>query len=358
MSIATLGDIITKVRKLTGTGNSLQLTDSDIIDYINSFYLYDFPAEFRSLQLKDVFTINTIENIDVYPFDYVHYSTLSGPAFVDRKLVSLYSNPNSFFDLYFNVQETQDLDTGDGTTGAYSGTLTSVPIRRSFNNNPMTDTQVNPTVTFATGSYPASFAEPNPSRVQNILITANTAITTLNVTDDGNGNLIGDCSAGAINYTTGAVTGLVFNSAIPSGNIIKISYYPSNMNVPQAVLFNQNQITLRPVPDRGYTIQIEAWRRPSQVLLGTEPLGDGDVQVTTGIPELLEWWETLAAGSSKKIFEDRQDLDGIIMMDKMLQERYALNETRTYAQLGTNQVETIFNSPMGGCYNFRGSNGI
>ena len=66
MSIATLGDIIIKVRKLTGTGNSLQLTDNNIIDYINSFYLFDFPAEFRSLQLKNTFTINTIQNLDPY----------------------------------------------------------------------------------------------------------------------------------------------------------------------------------------------------------------------------------------------------------------------------------------------------
>ena len=76
MSIATLADIITKIRRLTGSGNSLQLTDDQIIDYINRFYLYDFPAEFRSLQLKNTFTINTRENIDSYPFDLEHCSTL------------------------------------------------------------------------------------------------------------------------------------------------------------------------------------------------------------------------------------------------------------------------------------------
>ena len=154
MTTATLADIITKVRKLTGTGNSLQLTDSNIIDYINSFYLYDFPAQFRSLQLKNVYTFNTIENIDTYPFDYEHYSTLSAPAFIDKRTAVFYSNPSSFYQAYFNEQTIQDLDTGDGTTGAYSGTLQNVPIRRSYNNNPITDTEVNPTATFALGSYP------------------------------------------------------------------------------------------------------------------------------------------------------------------------------------------------------------
>ena len=84
MSTATLSDIITKVRKLTGTGNSLQLTDSNIIDYINSFYLYDFPSEFRSLQLKNTITINTIQNVDTYAFDFDHYETVEAPVFVDK----------------------------------------------------------------------------------------------------------------------------------------------------------------------------------------------------------------------------------------------------------------------------------
>jgi hypothetical protein len=194
--------------------------------------------------------------------------------------------------------------------------------------------------------------------VQNILITANTASDTLHVTDDGNGNLIGDASAGTIDYATGVVTGLTFTSAVPSGNNIEIAYNPANPSIPQAVLFWQNQITLRPVPDKGYTVEIVAYRRPSQVLLGSE---DPDSPTLTGVPELLEWWETLAAGAAKKIFEDRQDMDGILMMDKMMAERYSLNETRTYAQLGKQSISTIFsdqlNGSAGGFFGFGGNNG-
>jgi hypothetical protein len=312
MSIATLEDIITKVRRLTGTGNSLQLTDEQIIDYINSFYLYDFPAEFRSLQLKNTFTINTIENVDSYPFDFEHYSTLEAPAYVDKRLVPLYNSPWPFYSLFFNWQNREVLDTGDGTTGAYSGTVADAPVIRSVNNNPMADTQTSPTASFNTGTYPAAFSQPVVGRVQNILISANTATTTLNVTDDGAGNLIGDATAGTINYATGAVAGLQFSAAIPSGNDINISYSPANPSIPQAILFWQNQVTLRPVPDKGYTVEIVAYRQPSEVLLGSDPTTD-----MTGVPELKEWWETIAAGASKKIFEDRQDSDGIMLMDKM-----------------------------------------
>lgn len=358
MSTATLEDIITKVRKLTGTGNSLQLTDASIIDYINSFYLYDFPSQFRSLQLKNTFTINTIQNIDTYPFDFEHYETLESPAYLDKKLVPLYNTPWPFYSLFFNWQNREDLETGDGSVGPYSGTVLDIPINRSYNNNPMADTQTASVASFATGSYPPVFNEPNPARVQNILISANTAAGTLNVTDDGNGNLIGDATSGTIDYLTGVVANLNFSSAIPSGEDIKIAYNPSNPSIPQAILFWQNQVTLRPVPDRGYTVEITAYRRPSQTILGTV---DSEAPNTAGVPELLEWWETLAAGASKKIFEDRQDSDGIILMDKMLEERYLLNETRTYAQLGKQRIDTLFsdqlNGSSGGYFGWGGNNG-
>ena len=359
MSTATLEDIITKARRLTGTGNSLQLTDSNFIDHLNSFYLYDFPAEFRSLQLKNTFTINTIENIDTYPFDFRHYSTLEQPAYIDKKSVPLYHMPWAFYQLFFNWQNREVLDTGDGSTGPYSGTALDSPVIRSYNNVPMADTQTTSVATFATGSYPPTFVEPNIGRAQNILISANTATGTENVTDDGNGNFIGAAGvSGTINYGTGVIAGLTFANAITSGNEIRISYNPANPALPQAILFWQNQITLRPVPDRGYTVEIVAYRRPSQVLLGTV---DPDTPDMGGVPELLEWWETLAAGTAKKVFEDRQDADGIVLMDKMLAERYALNETRTYAQLGSQRIDTLFsdqlNGSSGGQFGFGANNG-
>lgn len=348
MSITTLSDIITKVRKLTGTGNSLQLTDANIIDYINSFYLYDFPSEFRTLHLKQMLTFNTIKNIDAYPFDFEHYETVEHPSYVDKRKVPVYYNPIEFYGLFYNWQIRENFSSGDGTTGPYSGTSQKFPIIRSYNNNPITESKTFQNTAFSTGTYPPSFDEPNPSRSQNILISANTSTGTIFVTDDGSGNLIGDATSGTVDYSTGTISNLVFSSVIPSGNDISITYNYSNQAMPKAILFWKNQIILRPVPDRGYTVEITSFRRPSQILLGSV---DPDSPTTTGVPELLEWWETLAAGASKKIFEDRQDMDGVVMMDKMLSERYALNETRTYAQLGKQQINTIFKSQLEGTYN-------
>ena len=337
MSIATLNDIILKVRRLTGSGTSLQLSDAAIIDYINSFYLYDFPAQFRSLKLKDKYTFNTIQGLDTYPFDSEHYTTVEMPCYCMKREIKLFQDPWSFYGVNFNWQQQENFATGDGTA-TYSGTCSSTPLIASINNNPAVTTATSNTSVFPTG-FPPSFPQANISRVQNILITANVAFgSTLNVTDDGAGNLIGDCISGTINYETGAIS-LVFTNNIPSGNEIQIQYNPVQPSIPLSILFFQNQFTLRPVPDRGYTIELIAYRQPSQALLGSE---DPDNPTLTGIPELKEWWELLAYGAAKKVYEDRLDSDGIALMDKGIKERYDVATARTYAQLGKQRISTLF----------------
>jgi hypothetical protein len=67
-----------------------------------------------------------------------------------------------------------------------------------------------------------------------------------------------------------------------------------------------------------------------------------NISNSTGTSELSEWWECLAVGAAKKIFEDRLDSDGVSFMDKVLQERYQVCYTRTYAEIGKQRIPTIF----------------
>ena len=343
--------IFSKMRRLTGSADPFQLPDTPdpldpnsvgLSDYVNSFYLYDFPAQYRALKLKDVYTFNTINGIDTYAFDSENYTTVEMPCYCMNREIQLFNDPWSFFGVNFNWQYQNNFVTSDGTTGPYAGFTSAKPILRSVNNNP--DLDVNP-------NYAAS-------RVQNILITVNIANgITLNVTDDGNGNLIGDVlngpvpvvpgSSGTIDYGTGQITGLLFSQAPPQGAEIQIQYNPFQPSIPLSILFFQNQFTLRPVPDRGYTIELVAYRQPSQALANTPAFA--------GNPELSEWWECIAVGAAKKIYEDRGDERGIALMDKMLSERYSIVETRTYAQLGKQRVNTIFADQLQGNYGAGGS---
>lgn len=356
MAIANLQAIITKTRKLTASANSLQITDADIIDYINSFYLYDFPAEFRSLDLKDVYTFNTTRGIDTYPFDRDHWINIQEPCYIAKREVRLFQDPLQFYYFNFNSsghwQREENITTGTAALGVgpYTGTLQATPIIRSVNNNPAVQTTLSNTAVQGIGNFPPSFVSATNlsgsaiiNRVQNFLITAqDTAGNTMNVTDDGAGNLINAAgtASGTVNYVTGAIS-VTFSASVEVGGNITAFYNPVVLNAPLAILFWQDQVFLRPVPDKGYTVEIVGYRTPSQALLGTTTTTN-----MLGRPELLEWWETLAVGAAKKIYEDRLDMDGVSMMDKMLQERYQQNFTRTYANLGKRRIGTIYSDQL------------
>lgn len=339
MTVGVLQDIIEKVRECAALGNGDQATDAKILKYINSYYLYDFPQDLRVLKLKDTYTFNTIQGIDTYPFDFDHWSTVEAPAYCQKIQMVLFQSKADFYRYNFNSQQLETFDSGDGTTGPYSGTTQASPVIRSSNNNPIVDTQTANTSAFPAG-YPPSFSTSNISREQNILISANTATSSLHVTDDGAGNLIGDCVAGGtIDYATGAIASLTFTSSVPSGNDINIQYTQAVLGTPYTLLFFQDQFVLRPVPDQSYTIEITAYRNPSQALLGTDNLETPNLD---GRPEQFYWWELIAFGVAKKFYQDRLDTDGVQIMDVFLQEKISEARTRTYGQLGTRQITTIF----------------
>lgn len=350
----TLANAVTKTRKLTGSSNAFQVTDSYIVQQMHSFYSYDMPAKFRSLKLKDIYTFTTNIGQDVYPFNSELYITVKQPCYCSKREIRLFNDPWNFYGVNYNWQQFTYFAYGNGTTGPYTGFTTASPLIGSVNNDP--GPQTVPNLFFPQG------------RVQNILITANVIGPngigeTQNVTDDGQGNLIqifqtsnstnqeygwtyyrqyasstpATPGNATINYQTGEITGLIFAQDIPQGTPIQIQYNPKQFSIPLAIMFYQDQFTLAPVPDAGYTIELTCYRQPIQALLALDMSGN---------PELSEWWEILAVGAAKKIFEERLDSDGVMFIDKMLRERYDIIETRTYAQIGQERINTIYTDQL------------
>lgn len=87
---------------------------------------------------------------------------------------------------------------------------------------------------------------------------------------------------------------------------------------------------MRPIPDQVYKIEIEVQERPTELLSASRS------------PELEQWWQYIAYGAAKKIFEDRTDTDSIqvIMPEFKQQERLVLR--RTINQQTQNRVQTIY----------------
>ena len=74
--MSTLATIRTKVRRLTGRPSPQQITDTQIDEYVNTFYQYDFPEHLRVFSNTSTFKFMTEANVAEYdlrtiqvPFD-------------------------------------------------------------------------------------------------------------------------------------------------------------------------------------------------------------------------------------------------------------------------------------------------
>jgi hypothetical protein len=132
-----------------------------------------------------------------------------------------------------------------------------------------------------------------------------------------------------INYITGQFT-ITFATAPGEGVAINSQTVPQVTTIPQALLYFDNKFIVRPVPDQPYKIDIEIFVRPTYLMN------------EASVPELEEWWQYIAYGAAKKIFEDRMDLESVqlIMPEFKLQEELCLR--RTIVQLTNERAATIY----------------
>ena len=112
---------------------------------------------------------------------------------------------------------------------------------------------------------------------------------------------------------------------------------------PQSVLFYDGKFFVRPSPDQSYAVNIEVFQRPNALLANNQ------------VPQLEEYWQYIAYGCAKKIFEDRMDMDSVqqIMPEFNQQQRLCLR--RSLVQNSNTRVATIYTQTLNG---IGGNNGF
>lgn len=336
----TLAAIQAKVRRITARPSSNQITNDQINDYINTFYLYNLPEHLRLESLRVNYQFVTTANRPVYDLPRNTYLTSMPPVFIGGYQSYMTQSRENFFRINPQLNFLQEsIDTGDGTT-AFSGTLTNTPIMPGFKRNPPG--------AYSTTEFPA------PAEINwNVIISAvGSADATSGITpsytlvDDGLGNLFASTDAdsdpanarGTINYITGAVSVTNFPISIPSGNAINAQYIAYVASRPQSVVFYQDQFILYPVPDQAYTVSFEAYRYPTAFL--NDPSG-------TSHPQLDEWWELLAYGAALKVFEDTGDFENYSKYRPLMEEHLMLAQRRTIVQQTSERTATIYTEQAG-----------
>ena len=137
------------------------------------------------------------------------------------------------------------------------------------------------------------------------------------------------------NYVTGNFT-ITFPNPPASGAPINSQTVLVQPSIPQTILFYDGAFVLRPVPDQAYRITVEAFIRPTELLLSTDA------------PKLSEWWQYIAYGAAKKVFEDRMDLESVQQIMPEYHKQMLLIQRRTIVQQTNQRTSTIFTEQTGG----------
>lgn len=340
MSNSTLSAIRTKIRRLTRTPSLNQMSNAVLDEYINTFVLYDFPDQIRTFDLRSQFSFYTVPYVDTYPAGYFPLADFVNtnvdvfpPVYINGTKAYYTQSREQFYNIYPLNRGEKHVSTGDGVAVQFSGTITPNPLLTN-----------NVVISYANEDGSSESFHDIPIR------TATGALSMGNLYSQGNDPSAAPSTQNVNNYVNYADGTFVVTFISPPDDGIHIiarsrSVQPSQ---PQGVLFWDNTFELRPTPDDVYQVNMEVNVLPTELLTANQN------------PNLNQWWQYIAYGSAKKIFEDRMDLESVqmILPEMKMQERLVLR--RTLVQLSNERTPTVYSeqTSLGSGTGYDGFNGF
>jgi len=365
MTVWDLSRIRYTIRKLTGQFDIAQLPDTSpvpgavsvtnppgIDDYINDFYLYDMPEHFRSLKLKRFFTFTSVPNCGTYSLPQYIYQ-VEPPIYVDNYQFAWYQSPDIFYRIWPELNFIdRNLFEPDGFTTSFTFTLTQTPVQQGtvvIGLQPNIDGNPSPALeTFTDQDQPIPLDLP----VQQFFVNPGTLT----------GNQGG---TGTVDYLTGAVT-LNYATAPPNGTNSSCHYHPYVASRPRDIMFFQQQLFLRPIPNDTYSVKMLAYYTPTVVLNAATNSGGVPVFNTTtneiqgfdgnsappfglsDLPQFNEWWQMIAYGAAIKILIQEGDYEEANQLKPIFEEQKLLAQRRTLKQLSNQRIQTPYAENVSG----------
>jgi hypothetical protein len=339
LATSTLTTIRTKVRRLTRSPSVQQLSDDDLDQYINTFIAYDFPSELRMFSLRTTFTFYTQAGVDVYqdtqdilqkdknPFyDFKNkYIAIHQPAYIAGIPASITQWRDSFFGRWPQTALVQNtLINGNGSPGPFTGILNTFP------QNPLASPPGPNTGAILQSSFIISAFNTNNT---DMVLTDTPSIIDPTIGYLGLPNVPATSAIpyGQINYQTGQFTVTFPNNTLNGiTNPIWAEFVPYIAGLPISILYYDNQFTLRPVPDKVYSIQVEADMQPTQLLLGDSH------------PNINQWWQLYSYGAAIKILQDRMDIDSVNLIVPEFRRQMNMALRTSLTQQANDRTETIY----------------
>lgn len=327
----TLQFIIEKFRRVTAQTSATQISDAEIVKYINTFYIYDLPMHLPLVNMKEVYTFYTQPNVDTYDFPRNTYVFIQPPVYIGGYQAFYSQSREQFYRTFPKINFLDQVGTGDGVTSVFVFQASQTPFLRAH--------------TSETGDLQSDF----------LLSAINGAGISMNIIDNGTGQLIDIATnlviaGSSINYVTGLIS-VTFPLPPAAGAIINAQYVPYVAARPLSCLFFQDQFILRPVPDQAYQFQVDVWRYPTVSVPGGGVDQIFDQANLNTDPQLNEWWQLVAYGAADKFFADNADFENLQKFRPLLQEQLKLVNRRTIKQQTSQRSSTIFSDQVQFPYN-------
>lgn len=358
MTVWDLSRLRYTVRKLTGKFDVNQLPNGSpsagavsvsnppgVDDYINDFYIYDMPEHLRTLKLKRFYTFTTVPNCGTYSIPQTIYQ-LEPPIYIDNYQFSWYQSPEIFYRIWPELNFIdQNLFNPDGATRTFNFTLTQTPVQQG---------------TVVIGLQPNIDGNPSPpletftDTDQPIPLDENLGTSRFFVNP---GTLTGNRGGtGTIDYLTGAVS-ITYNVAPPDGTNSSCHYHPYVASRPRDIMFYQQQLFLRPIPNDTYAVKLMAYFMPTAVLSAatnstqrplTNSTGnligpfDGTTNSLSDLPQFNEWWQLIAYGAAIKIMVEEGDWEEVARLKQIFEEQKMLAQRKEIKQLSSQRIQTPY----------------
>lgn len=142
---------------------------------------------------------------------------------------------------------------------------------------------------------------------------------------------------GTVNYIT---TQIILDLPVPvmPGTQLNIWAATYQSGRPYNMLFWNNELTIRPVPDNVYLVEVEAYQTPVQFMQ------------TTDNPLLNQWSQYIGYGVSIEILRQRQDMEGVQnLMEGFRRQEALVLERQAVEEINTPNI-TLFNSTNSGFF--------
>ena len=243
--------------------------------------------------------------------------TISPPVYCQGYILRYSQDKTTFYNRWPKLTVNQQINTGTGSSpNTYKGIIPSTPFLRAqldiFGN--VTEAAVIISAFDNTGY--------------------NYSISDIPASNSNTGSLVESSGVivGTVNYLTG-VYSFTPTGVIPAAATIYASVIPYQSSRPTDVIFYNQQITFRPVPQQVYQVEFQISQQPTQLI------------AAGSAPELDEWYLFICAIAAKLIYTDFPDPEGMESLMPIYQDQLQMAQRRTLRQMGSQRAATIFSQP-------------